>query len=379
MNMTRVLFIITGLEGGGAEKALVNLLRAMDKQTYNISVLVIFGDKKGTDIVDGVTYHTLFGNNHSIVYKIAKHLYLDWHTPALLTYLTRRKVPDYYDVIVSFLEGDSLLYHSFVFDRAQRNISWVHTDLVENHWSARHFVGEDEKKAYSTLNGVVFVSEYAQTQFNKVFHLSENIKQYICPNIINETEIVQKSQELVTDVLKRTFTICSVGRLEEVKGYDMVVEAARILKRQGTDVDFWIIGTGSQEKRLRALIQGAGVDDIVHLLGYKANPYPYMRMADIFLYSSRAEGLPLVFGEAMCLGKPIVATRTIGALTILQDGEYGKIVDMSPSAIAGIITELQMNHSLLAHCGELSRIGKKQFDAQNVLVIKEVVYIHNAF
>ena len=201
MNMTRVLFIITGLEGGGAEKALVNLLRAMDKQTYNISVLVIFGDKKGTDIVDGVTYHTLFGNNHSIVYKIAKHLYLDWHTPALLTYLTRRKVPDYYDVIVSFLEGDSLLYHSFVFDRAQRNISWVHTDLVENHWSARHFVGEDEKKAYSTLNGVVFVSEYAQTQFNKVFHLSENIKQYICPNIINETEIVQKSQELVTDAL----------------------------------------------------------------------------------------------------------------------------------------------------------------------------------
>lgn len=373
MNMTRVLFIITGLEGGGAEKALVNLLHAMDKQAYNISVLVIFGDKIGTDIVESATYHTLFGNNHSMVYKIAKHLYLDWHIPALLKYLTRRKVPDYYDVIVSFLEGDSLLYHSFVFDRAQRNISWVHTDLVENHWSARHFAGEDEREAYSSLNGVVFVSEYAQKQFNRTFHLSAGIMQYICPNIINETEIVPKSQEMVTDVVKRTFIVCSVGRLEEVKGYDMVIEAAQILKRRGIEVDFWIIGTGSQEKRLRALIQEGGVDDIVYLLGYKANPYPYMRMADIFLSSSRAEGLPLVFGEAMCLGKPIVATRTIGALTMLQNGEYGKIVDMSPSAIADIITEMQMNHSLLAHCGEMSRSGEKQFAVQNVLDIVESV------
>ncbi len=160
--MTRILFIITGLEGGGAEKALVNLLRAMDKQVYNVSVLVIFGDKVGTNIIEGITYYTLFGSNHSRVYKIAKHLYLDGHISTLLKYLTKRKVSDYYDVIVSFLEGDSFLYHSFVFDRARKNVSWIHTDFVENHWSARHFAGEDEKKAYSALNGVVFVSEYAQ-------------------------------------------------------------------------------------------------------------------------------------------------------------------------------------------------------------------------
>lgn len=372
--MTRILFIITGLEGGGAEKALVNLLRAMDKQVYNVSVLVIFGDKVGTNIIEGITYYTLFGSNHSRVYKIAKHLYLDGHISTLLKYLTKRKVSDYYDVIVSFLEGDSFLYHSFVFDRALKNVSWIHTDFVENHWSARHFAGEDEKKAYSALNGVVFVSEYAQKQFNKIFHLPARIKQYICPNIINETEIVQKSQETVTDVIKRTFTICSVGRLEEVKGYDMVIEAARILKQRGVDVDFWILGTGSQEKRLRALIQEVGVDDIVHFLGYKKNPYPYMRLADVFLSSSRAEGLPLVFGEAMCLNKPIVATRTIGALTMLKNGEYGKIVDMSPCAIADIITEIQMNHSLLVHYCEMSRIGKKQFDAQNVLDVVTSVW-----
>lgn len=365
--MTRVLFIITGLEGGGAEKALVNLLRAMDKQAYNISVLVVFGDKVGTELIEGVTFYTLFKSSRSILYKIAKHLYLDGHIAALLSYLTRRRVPDYYDVIVSFLEGDSLLYHFFVFDRAQKNVSWVHTDFVENHWSARHFAGKDEEEAYSALNGVVFVSEYAQKQFNRTFHLAAEIKQYICPNIINETEIVQKSQEMVTDVVKRTFTVCSVGRLEEVKGYDMVIKAAKMLKQQGVDVDFWIIGTGSQEKNLTTLLSQTDCGDMVHFLGYKKNPYPYMRMADVFLSSSRAEGLPLVFGEAMCLGKPIVATRTIGALTMLKNGEYGEIVDIKPKAIADAIVEILPNNDILMHYGEMSQYGKNQFAAQNVV------------
>ena len=301
-------------------------------------------------------------------------MYLDVHIAALLGYLTRRKVSDYYDVIVSFLEGDSLLYHSFVFDRAQRNVSWVHTDFVENHWSARHFTGNDEYNAYQKLDKLVFVSEYAKRQFNKTFHLSARIKQYICPNIINETEIVQKAQETVTDVVKWTFTICSVGRLEEVKGYDMVIEAARILKQRGVVVDFWIIGTGSQENRLRALIQEVGVDDIVHFLGYKKNPYPYMRMADIFLSSSRAEGLPLVFGEAMCLDKPIVATRTIGALTMLQNGEYGDIVDITPQAIADAIGDMYREPLLLQNYVTASSLRKKQFSPQYILgLIKSIL------
>lgn len=374
MDKKRILFIITGLIGGGAEKALLNLLQALDKNQYEIDVLVIFENNLSEKPISDITFYTLFNSHNGFLYKLVKHTYLNLHISLLLQYVTRSKIRKKYDVIVSFLEGDSLLYHSFLFDRAKRNVSWVHTDFIENHWSERHFVGTEEYKVYQKLDGIVFVSEYAQKQFNKVFEISTDIQQYICPNIINEIEITQKAQTKISDVLKRKFTICSVGRLEEVKGYDMVIEAARILKQRGVVVDFWIIGTGSQENRLRALIQEVGVDDIVHFLGYKKNPYPYMRMADIFLSSSRAEGLPLVFGEAMCLNKPIVATRTIGALTMLKNGEYGKIVDMSPCAIADIITEIQMNHSLLVHYCEMSRIGKKQFDAQNVLDVVTSVW-----
>lgn len=374
MDKKRILFIITGLIGGGAEKALLNLLQALDKNQYEIDVLVIFENNLSEKPISDITFYTLFNSHNGFLYKLVKHTYLNLHISLLLQYVTRSKIRKKYDVIVSFLEGDSLLYHSFLFDRAKRNVSWVHTDFIENHWSERHFVGTEEYKVYQKLDGIVFVSEYAQKQFNKVFEISTDIQQYICPNIINEIEITQKAQTKISDVLKRKFTICSVGRLEEVKGYDMVIEAARILKQRGVVVDFWIIGTGSQENRLRALIQEVGVDDIVHFLGYKKNPYPYMRMADIFLSSSRAEGLPLVFGEAMCLDKPIVATRTIGALTMLQNGEYGDIVDITPQAIADAIGDMYREPLLLQNYVTASSLRKKQFSPQYILgLIKSIL------
>lgn len=365
-NMKRVLFIITGLVGGGAEKALLNLLQALDKEQYEIDVLVVFRENSCKAVVSGVTYYSLFSSHKDYGYRIAKHIYLNFHVVSFLRCITRSKIQKSYDTIVSFLEGDSLLYHSFVLDRAKKNISWVHTDFEENHWSKRHFASDDETKAYASMDGLVFVSEYAQQQFRKVMQYPADIKQYVCPNIINEEEITRKAKESVNDVLKHTFTICSVGRLEYVKGYDMVIEAARVLKQQGISVDFWIVGTGSESSDLRTQLQKSGCDEMVHFVGYKKNPYPYMDKSDVFLSSSRAEGLPLVLGEAMCLEKPIIATCTMGAQTMLQNGTYGMLVGMSSADIARAVMDMQTIANR-QHYAEASKEGKGQFNVLNVL------------
>lgn len=364
--LKRILFIITGLVGGGAEKALTNLLQAMDKEKYSVDVLVVFEDKLCDCKAEGVTYHTLFKSRSSLLYRIAKHLYLRLHNSTLLRCCTRCKIRNDYDIVVSFLEGDSLLYHSYLFDKASVNISWVHTDFVENHWSVRHFAGDDERKAYNALDKAVFVSEYIREQFQKVFPLPQKIKQYVCPNIVNEAEVLRKSEDMSVAITKRKFTVCSVGRLEEVKGYDMVIGAAQILKRRNRDVDFWIIGSGSQEEQLVAQLHQSDCSESVHFLGYKENPYPYMLRADVVLSSSRAEGLPLVLVEALFLGKPIVATKTKGALAILGNGTFGKVIDITPKAIADAVEEmLSIEH--LRHYQAMSIAGKKQFDTNRIL------------
>ena len=338
----KILFIITGLVGGGAEKALMNLLGVIDKNAYDINLLVIFADRVGYDKILDVNVCTLFPTAKSILYKLAKHLYINLGVDCLIRYITCKRIPQKYDTIVSFLEGDSLLYHSFLCNNASVNVSWVHTDFVENHWSKRHFVENDEYKAYVSLDKLVFVSDYAKKQFAKVFDLPDTVKQYVCANVINVDEIIAKSLETI-GIVKNKFTICSVGRLEAVKGYDMVINAAKILKERNIDVDFWILGTGSQENLLKELLRQCQCEDMVNFLSYKDNPYPYMKLADVYLSSSYAEGLPLVLCEAQCLGKPIIATRTIGALELLKDNVNNRLVEFSASAIANQIEDCIMN------------------------------------
>lgn len=366
LNRKKILFIITGLVGGGAEKALLNLLGVIDKNAYDINLLVIFADRVGSKKIADVNVCTLFPTAKSILYKLAKHLYINLGIDHLIRHKTLRKVQKKYDTMVSFLEGDSLLYHSFLYDNANVNVSWVHTDFVENHWSKRHFVANDEYKAYVSLDKLVFVSEYAKKQFVKVFDLPDTVKQYVCANVINVDEIKEKSLEPI-NIIKNKFTICSVGRLEEVKGYDMVINAAKILKERNIDVDFWILGTGSQEKQLKEQLSQSQCEDMVHFLGYKDNPYPYMRLADVYLSSSYAEGLPLVLCEAQCLRKYIIATKTIGALQLLKAGNNCRLIDISAIAIADAVEEWITNNN----CVSTDDITFREYHTNEIM---ELVY-----
>lgn len=365
--MKHVLFIITGLVGGGAEKALVNLLSTIDTTQYRVDVLVVFADNIAKEQVSGVSYYTLFDSNNSLWYKLAKHSYLHLHCSSLLKYVTRKQIRQSYDVIVSFLEGDSLLYHSFIFDRTKKNVSWVHTDFKENHWSQRHFVSQDEIRAYGALDTIVFVSEMVRQQFKAFFPQLNVPEEYVCPNIINISEVQNKAKERIDDVEKKRFTICSVGRLEEVKGYDMLIDAAVILQKRNVDVDFWIIGKGSQEQLLRRKLSETNVGGMVHFLGYKSNPYPYMSMADVLLSSSRAEGLPLFLLEAICMGKPILATKTVGAQELLLHSMYGKLMDITPHAIADAVQQIISNTEIYAHYLRASIEAKQRFDPNVIL------------
>lgn len=370
-----ILFVITGLMGGGAEKALTNLLSVLDKTQYQIDALVVFADKLCDRKEPEIGYDTLFTDNRSVLYKIAKHLYTDLHVSFLLRMIIRHKILHSYDAIISFLEGDSLLYHSFIFDRGQKNITWVHTDFVDNHWSQRHFVGNDEQRAYEKVDSIVFVTKPAQQKFHKVFGDLSMHHEYICPNVIDIQDIELKAKELVTDVQKRKFTVCSVGRLEVVKGYDLLIDAAQILYKSNVDIDFWIIGTGSENNRLQQKIEDVHLEDMVHLLGYKTNPYPYMQMADVLISTSRAEGLPLFIAEACCLEKPIIATATIGAKEMLQNGMYGKLVDIEVNPIADAVLKFANDVYLREKYALAVKEAKKHYSIERVCKIFDQIVV----
>jgi glycosyltransferase involved in cell wall biosynthesis len=113
------------------------------------------------------------------------------------------------------------------------------------------------------------------------------------------------------------FNFIAVGRLDHSKGFDLAIDAlAELGDRQAT---LTILGEGSALAELTAQVRDKGLQDRVRLLGFKANPYPFMRQADALVLSSRFEGFPNVVLEGLALGVPVVAAPVPGVPELLRD------------------------------------------------------------
>ena len=140
--------------------------------------------------------------------------------------------------------------------------------------------------------------------------------------------------------------ILSVGRLWNQKGFDLAIDAAAVLKQQGIDFAWYIIGEGSLRAPLQKQIDALGLSDCFLLLGTRENPYPYMKHCDMLVQPSRYEGKSVVLDEAKMLCVPIVATAypTVGDQIV--DGKEGVITEMSAQGIADGILRIMKDEQL---------------------------------
>lgn len=124
------------------------------------------------------------------------------------------------------------------------------------------------------------------------------------------------------------------GRFAEAKGFDVLVAAFANLKNKVPNIDLTIIGNmGSNDNPVflgvRKLIESNNLKESVFCLGFKNNPYPYVKYADCFVLSSRYEGLPNVLIEALFLGTPVAATKCIPIMSrIVNEGKNGFISEV---------------------------------------------------
>ena len=146
---------------------------------------------------------------------------------------------------------------------------------------------------------------------------------------------------------KDIFNIVSVGRLTEAKGFDMAIDALKMLKERKVPVHWWIVGDGELRESLEKQVRNNGVEQYLTFLGSKSNPYPYMNNADLVVQTSRWEGKSVVLDEAKILGKPILATAYATVKDQVINGKEGVIVEMNAEAIALGIDHLMKDKSTL--------------------------------
>lgn len=129
------------------------------------------------------------------------------------------------------------------------------------------------------------------------------------------------------------FKVLSVGRLSKQKGFDLAIEAARILKEKGFHFKWFIIGSGKLEKELKQKVLKFNIDDYIEFLGKRENPYPYILNCDILVQPSRYEGKSVVLDEAKILCKPIVVTNYPTVIDQINEKE-GLVTEISADEIA---------------------------------------------
>ena len=365
--MKSVLFIMPSLPGGGAEKVLIEILRHIDYTQYNVSLFLEY--REGVylqDVPDKVSIIALHGPNNLWFQRLHRRLVeRDWYASfhemvyrrMFLSVLRGKR----YDTIISFMEGSAVKFHSYIFDKGKRNISWVHIDFQQKHWSLDFFRdAEDERQCYEKMDKIIFVSNDAKTGFDSLFHLSAE-KYAVHYNIIDADRIRRLSQ-MCTAEQKNRFTKCMLGRLNTQKRHDRAISVAKTLKELGYDFELWIIGDGELREKLENQIIEAGLQDVVKLKGFINPPYSMLAQADIFLNTSEAEGFSLVVAEAFCLGIPVVSTNVSGPRELLGDSEYGILTSQEEKDIASAVRTMMDKPQLRKHYSVMSIIRSQMFN-----------------
>lgn len=153
-----------------------------------------------------------------------------------------------------------------------------------------------------------------------------------------------------------------VGRLNEVKRQDLLVEAFAVLAKERPDLRLLLVGDGPERAALEEQVGRLGVADRVIFAGYQANPEEFLAVMDVFALTSRLEGLPLVMLEAWASGLPVVSSAVGGIPAVVEAGKTGLLFPSGDcEALVDCLRKVLQDQSLAAALGERGRreVGAK--------------------
>lgn len=161
--------------------------------------------------------------------------------------------------------------------------------------------------------------------------------------------------------------IVAAGRLSPEKDFLSLIEAYAAAGVRDA-YQLLILGEGDERQRLEQRIRELGLQQQVHLPGFKRNPYPYIAGAHCLVLSSLHEGFPVILIEALGLGKPVISTDCeTGPREIIREGENGLLVAMNDrAALTQAMDRLCLDGGLYQHCQQNALSSVENLDISRV-------------
>lgn len=328
----KLLFGITSLALGGAERVLVDLANELSEK-YDITIFTIYS--KGElekQLSEKVKLKSLSNNSYVEMSKIQK-IIMPVKILLLKNKIYKKHIKSTYDVEISFLEGPIARLFS-VKNNETRKIAWVHNDisLVFGNGIKAKLKKIIDKKTYLKYETLVFVSEDNLNKFNKVYKRLDKVNKKVIYNYINKENVLDKAEQEKVEFDFNKINFVTVARLTKQKAIDRLIEVHNKLIKEDVKHEFYVIGDGPEKQRLQELIEKYEISNTFHLLGKKENPYPYIKNADYFCLLSNFEGYGMVLEEAKILNKSIIITDT-AAREAVKGYEHSVILNNDEQAI----------------------------------------------
>ena len=342
--MKKIIIVNNNMHLGGVQKSLVNLLRSIHDDCDVTLALFHPAGELMKDIPEhvkilpirsayrylGMTRYDIQGNpaaklGRSFFAAISRVFGRNW--AIRLMALIQRKIKGF-DTAISFLHdgGDKAFYggcNDFVLRHidAGKKVTFLHCDYrlcgADTPANAKRYAKFDTIAACSDGCGRIFTTALP--------HLAEKV--VTVPNCQDYDGIRRMADTGSVTLPGDRVNIVTVARLGREKGVERAVEAFSRLDCK--NYHYYIIGDGILRPQIQELISRNLLENRITMLGEMANPYGYMKAADLLLIPSVSEAAPMVIGEAACLGTPVLSTRTSSAEDMIARPGFGWVCDNS--------------------------------------------------
>lgn len=362
---------------GGQEKMLVEFLKLLDSEKYEVLLLIEENNGKRNDYINEIPkwieykflttqdfMEKLEKNKKSknFVKKIYYSLLLK--KKKLIAINELKKYLSFSNIIIDYDMGLLRNLHKINL-KDKKLIGWSHAgdgSLPKN---------KDKRRNIERYDYLVTINEVMKNGYEKNTKHPKILKIY---NFMDFDSILKKSKEAIDENLGDY--IVSVGSLTENKNHALLIKSFSKLKKEKKIFEkLVIIGEGRERENLEHLIKELGMDKDILLLGQKTNPYKYIANSKLFVLPSKNEGFSLTSVEAMFLKKMVIAIKNNGTQEILgKKSKYGKLILEDETGLLNMLFFYLKNDLERKKYEEIGYERAKQFNKENAkLIIEEFI------
>lgn len=369
MKKIKVLFRLRSLEMGGVPRVVLDLLRNLPKDKFDLTLMLnLHQGELIKDIPKDIKLIIVEkGKEQMSSNPFVKKLQLAWRRLKLEVYdkfpsvLYRLKVPEQYDIEVSpgYTEFDMVLNSP---NKKSRKIGWFHTDVSYDKDQKRVL---DRIQKMTRFDFMIFGSKQTRQVIDDLYQVTYP-KSTVIYNVIKVDEVIKKAELFDYSFNSDVPVFSSMGRLHSRKGYHTLMQVHRQLLDDGFPHIIAVIGGGNEMENLINQRKELDVEQSFLLLDSQTNPYPYIKASDYFILPTQSESYPLVIGEVMCMRKPIISTNVGGISEMIDDGKDGVLIKYDEKEMYDAMKQFMTDKNLVNHIIEGTSKAHEKFNEKEI-------------